>query len=128
MKTTVRIAGLLGCGLTLSTCALLNRIPGASSLPIGGIDASDVIAAGRKVAAAKEKADRECESVRTKIVSWPEERAIGGAISVSLAQKGKGVFADFSDKDPKALKKRVDDAKGKRDVVKLSASESRRER
>lgn len=57
-----------------------------------------------------EAAGKDCEPLKAAKVTWDEERAIGGAIAIAYTQKFKAsYFLDgMTEKDPAALKKKVD--------------------
>ena len=125
MKNLIRAAVVVSGVWALSGCALLNaaksgRAPNAAELASAANEAKE---AAQTIKDCQERAFTECKPLETKVVSWPEERAIGGAISIGFGQSGKGLFIDATEKDPKKLKAQVDKNKGLRETVKLSPSE-----
>jgi hypothetical protein len=123
VKKLTQALMLLAAAASLSTCALFSAARSGNIAGAADAAKGDALAGAQKLADAKSKADADCAKVEAKVVSWPEERAIGGAMSIGMGTKGKGLYIEITDKDPKVLKEKVDKAGGKRDAVKLSASE-----
>ena len=75
----------------------------------------------KAIADSEMEAQRLCDPILKSTVSWPEERAIGGAIAIALTQNTKAhYFLDgMTEKDPAKLKAMVD----RGEKVGLSASE-----
>lgn len=124
MTTTLRNVMVVAASLTLVNCAALNAARSGNVAGAAQAAAAEAAALAQKVADSKAKADVDCKPLEERVIAWPEEKSMGGAIAVGFAAGAdKGLYIDITNKDPKALKATVDGAKGKRDAVKLTATE-----
>lgn len=106
MKRDLSAALAATVALGLSGCAMLQAA--ARGDVRGAISAgADTAIKSKRVA---DNASRDCEPLKAAKVTWGEERAIGGAIAIAYTQKFKAsYFLDgMTEKDPAALKKKVD--------------------
>lgn len=99
----LRIAIFTALAVYGSGCALFKgAVSGNGIDPVAAAEE-----AKRQATLLKEAGDyagKECEPINTQELSWEEERAVGSAVSVSLAMKGGHFFIDgMGEKDPEVL-------------------------
>ena len=107
-----RIVVVLAALNLVSGCALLSKVTGGKSDDVG----SGLKAAGGEAAQIIEeagaRAKAKCDPIRTAEVSWPEERAMGGVVSIKqVNQFGNLTLDGLTATDPAALAKDVNDKK-----------------
>ena len=85
--------------ITAMGCAALNSLArGGSIRDVAGAAVSD----GAKIAQLQQQIDTECVAVAARPVPWEEELAIGGAVTLAMASKTKGVYIEPSPELPAA--------------------------
>ncbi|MHB8873965.1 MAG: M48 family metalloprotease [Myxococcaceae bacterium] len=85
-------------------CALLNAIKSGNPNAIAGAAKEQAEKTARLTKEAVPYAERQCKDVKTKEVGFTEERAIGGAVGVSLISNSGHLFLDgITEKDPAKL-------------------------
>jgi hypothetical protein len=103
----LRLLAVVALALTGQGCAMLSAVARGES-------ATGVLSAGitdaALIAAADDRAEKECEPIKAQQLSWEEERAVGSAVSVGLVTKGGHLFLEGNGvKDPAALNKSLKD-------------------
>lgn len=97
--------------------------PKTGSGNVGGAAAAAAIDLNEMNARLRDSQDRatsDCGAIERRAVPASEERAMGEAMMVALAAgTARGFYVDPSETDPRALKAKVDAARGKRDVLRL---------
>lgn len=101
MKLT-RLVGTLAGAYLLTGCAAMSSL--GIKAPVGG----DIAKAQQLIADADAKAKAKCDPIRNAEVAWPEERAMGGVVSIKQVANFGGLVMDgMSSSDPDALAKDV---------------------
>lgn len=107
-----RILVLLAAVNLISGCALLNTLTGGHA---GDVEAGLRAAGGEAAQIIQEataRAKARCEPIRTAEVSWPEERALGGVVSIKqVSTHGHLALEGLTATDPVALARDVTDKK-----------------
>lgn len=99
VRLTVVVTGAMAL---LGPCAAIPTTPGAIA---------DRVRQGNEIRIhMQEAADRNCNGLASRQTSLDEEKGIGGAIAIGMAQKAQGAFFvdGLKNKDPVALQKAVD--------------------
>jgi hypothetical protein len=101
----LRVATIVVLATFGSGCALFSKVTSGTA---GGADLAAAAEEAKKQASllkeAGDYAGKECEPINTQELAWEEERAVGSAVSVSLAMKGGHFFIDgMVEKNPDTL-------------------------
>lgn len=101
-----RHATLVALALASSGCAALSSLTAGTPLASTSAAIQDI---GGPLADATSHAERQCASIKTSEVAWPEERAMGGAVMVKRASDTGGLFLDgMTEQKAEVLQAKVD--------------------
>jgi predicted Zn-dependent protease len=101
---TLKLATLVLVATLSPGCALLNAVRTGNPNAIANAAVSEGAALAKLTPEAKAYAEDKCKSILSQEVGFDEERAIGGAVGVSLISKSGHLFLDgITEKNPTKL-------------------------